>query len=127
MPLSMSFLVASSAKRYQILRRVVAQPTPPLQVMDLKIFHSPARLATPAVSLQDCTAQLAISFRVKSQPRPSGADPRQSATWTFSKSCFRCDSGRPAISRVRADKRASWFPVSKLAPARKSAQIISKQ
>ena len=40
--------------------------------MDLKIFHSPARLATPAISLQDFTAELAISFRIKPQAGPLG-------------------------------------------------------
>jgi hypothetical protein len=35
---------------------------PPLNVMDLKTFHPPTRLATPAVSLQDSTAKFAISF-----------------------------------------------------------------
>jgi hypothetical protein len=33
--------------------------------MDLKSLQTSARLATPAVSLQDFVAELAISFRVK--------------------------------------------------------------
>jgi hypothetical protein len=33
--------------------------------MDLKTFHPPARLAAPAVSLEDFTAKHAISFTVK--------------------------------------------------------------
>jgi hypothetical protein len=37
--------------------------------VDLKIFHSPARLATPAITVQDFATELAISLRVKLQPR----------------------------------------------------------
>jgi len=33
-------------------------------MMDVKILHSPTPLETPAISLQDFTAELAISFRV---------------------------------------------------------------
>jgi len=40
---------------------------PPLNLMDLKIFYAPARLATPAISLEDFAAELAISFRGKPQ------------------------------------------------------------
>ena len=40
----------------------VSQAAPRLQVMDLKIFRSPAALATPAVALQDLMAELAVGF-----------------------------------------------------------------
>jgi len=63
----MGFLMARRAEGDQILGSVIAQLAPPLDMMDLKIFHSPARLATPAVSLQDFVAKLAISLRIKSQ------------------------------------------------------------
>jgi hypothetical protein len=36
------------------------------RIEDLKILHPPARLATPAISLQDFPAELAVSFRVES-------------------------------------------------------------
>jgi hypothetical protein len=57
--------VSPDAKSYEILSSVIAQLAPPLNVMDLKIVHLPAGLATPAISLQDFPAELAISFRVK--------------------------------------------------------------
>ena len=123
----MGFLMARCAEGDQILGSVIAQSAPRLNVMDLKILHSPARLATPAISLQDFPAELAISFRVKPQAWPLGADPFQSVTCTSSRSCFLCGFGRPMTSRVRQGNRASWLPASKLTPARKSAQIISKQ
>ena len=125
--MSVGVLVALDTKSYQILGRVIAQSAPRLNVMDLKIFHAPARLATPAISLQNFAAELAISFRIKPQAWPLGADPRQSVTCTSSRSCFLCGFGRPMTSRVRQGNRASRLPASKLTPARKSAQIISRQ
>ena len=58
----MGFLMAGSAEGDQIFSSVIAQSPPWLNVMDLKIFHLPAPLATPAISLQDFPAELAISF-----------------------------------------------------------------
>ena len=65
--MSVSVLVALDTESYEILSRIIAQAAPRLNVMDLKIFHAPARLATPAVSLQDFPAELAIGCRVKPQ------------------------------------------------------------
>jgi len=47
--------------------------------MNLKIFGSPAALATPAVSLYHCTAEPAVSFWFKLEAWPFGADSSQSA------------------------------------------------
>ena len=64
--MSVSVLVALYAKNYEIRSRVITQTAPWLNVMDLKIFHESARLTTPSISLQDFTAELAISFGIKS-------------------------------------------------------------
>jgi len=61
----MDFLMARRAEGDQIFGRVIAQSASRLNVMDLEAFHPPARLATPAISLQNFTAELAISLRVK--------------------------------------------------------------
>jgi hypothetical protein len=63
----MRLLMARCAKGDKILGIVIAQSAPRLNVMDLKIFHPAARLTTPAVSLQNFMAELAISFRIKVQ------------------------------------------------------------
>ena len=52
----MGFLVAGRAECDQILGNVISESAPRLNVMNLKIFHAPARLATPSVALQDFTA-----------------------------------------------------------------------
>ena len=67
LPLSVSFLVTHDTKSDQILGRVIAETAPRLNVMDLKIFRSPAELAMPAVSLQNFIAELAISLRLELQ------------------------------------------------------------
>ena len=123
----MKLLVAPSTKSYEIFRRIIPLVAAPLNVMDLKILHASARLATPAISLQDFMAELAISFGLKPQPWPLGTDPNQSVTWTFSMSCRIWGFGRLMTNRVRQGNKASRLPASKLTPARKSAQIISKQ
>jgi hypothetical protein len=76
----MGVLVARDAKRYEIFNRVVPLMAPPLNVMDLKTLQTSARLATPAISLQDFVAELAISFRIELQAWTLGAGSGQSVT-----------------------------------------------
>jgi hypothetical protein len=52
----MCSLMARCAEGDQIFSSVIAQSAPRLNVMDLKIPHSPALLATPPISLQDSAA-----------------------------------------------------------------------
>jgi hypothetical protein len=59
-----SVLVALGAKCDEILSGIIAQAAPRLNVMDLKILRSPARLATPAVPLQDLMTELMVDFSV---------------------------------------------------------------
>jgi hypothetical protein len=75
-----SVLVALDAKSYEILRRVIAQAAPRLKVMDLKIFRSPAALATPAVALQDLMPEFAVGLSVEPQAWPLGPDSTQGTT-----------------------------------------------
>jgi hypothetical protein len=123
----MGLLMARCAEGDQILGRVITPSAPPLNVMDLKILHSPAPLTTPTISFQDYATELAISLGLKPQPWSLCPDSFQTVTCTSSRSCFLCGFGRPMTSRVRQGNKASRLPASKLTPARKSAQIISKQ
>jgi hypothetical protein len=68
--LSVNFLVTASTESDQVFLSIVAQLAPWLNVMDLKIFHPPTRLATPSISLKDLAAELAISLGIKPQPWP---------------------------------------------------------
>ena len=82
MPMPVSVLVALDAKSYEILSRVITQTAPRLDVMDLKILHAPARLTTPAISVQNFTAKITINFRIKPQSGPLCTEPDQSVTST---------------------------------------------
>jgi hypothetical protein len=73
---------------------------PSLNVMDLKSFYALARLATPAISIEDFAAELATSFRLKPQAGSACSDPFQNVTCTSSRSCFLCGFGRPMTSRM---------------------------
>ena len=70
LPLSVSFLMARRAEGDQILGSVIAQSASRLNVMDLETLRSSAALATPAVSLQDFVAEVAIPLRIKPQAGP---------------------------------------------------------
>jgi hypothetical protein len=67
-----SFLALHGAQGDKNLGRVIAQSAPWQNVMDLKVFHPTTLLASPAVSLQDFAAQLAMSFRAKPPAGPLG-------------------------------------------------------
>jgi hypothetical protein len=60
--LTMRFSMAGHAEGDQIFGCVIAQSASRLNVMDLNILQSPARLTTPPISLQNFTAKLAINF-----------------------------------------------------------------
>ena len=70
--MSVSVLVALDAKNYEILSRIIAQSASRTNVMHLKSLHASTRLAAPAVSLEDFTAELAIGFSIKPQARSLG-------------------------------------------------------
>jgi len=56
MPMSVNVLVALDTKSYEIRSRIIAEAAPRLNVVNLKIFHPPAPLASPTVTFQDFTA-----------------------------------------------------------------------
>ena len=58
--------MAISAERDQIFVFVITQPASEANVMDLKTIGTPARLASPAVTLQHFATEFAI--RIWTQP-----------------------------------------------------------
>lgn len=52
-------------KRYEILRRVIPQAAPPLDVVSLKIFKLSTQLTTPAVPSENLSTELPIILRFK--------------------------------------------------------------
>ena len=122
----MARLMARRTESDQVFFGVVAQSAPPLNVMDFKVVHPPARLTSPAVTNQDSSTKLSVGFRIK---RQASALPLRLAhvdSRTVSRSSILCGVGSARTNRLRAGRRAPWLLASKLTPARKSAQIISK-
>jgi hypothetical protein len=64
----------------QVFSRIISQSSPRLNVVHLKALYAPARLATPAVSLEDLTAELAISLRFEPKSWPLGTHSGHSVT-----------------------------------------------
>src|SRR5437588_11718503 len=97
-------------------------------MMDLQVRCCAADLALPRVSLQDLTTKLFVGFRIQFQPRLLGPNPTHEAFWfaCARNSCL-CSLGRNLKNCRIECSSISGFPLSRFAPARKSAQIISRQ
>jgi hypothetical protein len=120
--------VAQCTQADQVRRGIIAGLTAKLFVVDLNILHATAQLATESVPSQDFAAELPVRVRV------------QSHSWTFRlnavhdafslisvKKASLCSPDRN-LKNSRMDRsNISGSPLSTLAPARKSAQIISRQ
>ena len=112
----------------EILLGVVAGVAAELFVMDFQVRHSAAQLTPPTVAAQHLLPQTVVRNRIQAHPRELRA---QRAHETFSlrpsRNACRCSWGRNLKNLAIENSIVSGSPWSKLAPARKSAQIISKQ
>src|SRR5712692_1921178 len=97
--------------------------------MDLQYAQAPAELAAPSIPLQHLLAQPPVGFPVQLQTWAPGVRSGHDAFRTRSRNCLRCGWGRKSTRRARERNRAFPLLLSglRLAPARKSAQIISRQ
>jgi hypothetical protein len=115
-------------KRDKVLLRIVTRMTTKLFVVNFKIRHGTARLASPAIATQHLIAQAFVELRIEQLACTFRSDSIQDAfpvTWCRN---VRLSSPGRNLKNRRADcKRTSGFSFSTFAPARKSAQIISRQ
>jgi len=118
--------VAGGAQGDEILLAILTLPAPELDVMDLEIRYGSARLASPPIALQHSYAELLIGMGIQASslvlPQPSHA------AWATARrnSCFSA-SGSRRNKRSMENSSTLGLPFSSCAPARKSAQIISRQ
>jgi hypothetical protein len=119
-------LVAGGAQSDEILLAIVTLPAPELDVMDLEIRHRSAGLASPPIATQHSYAQLLIGMGIQASSRvlPQASH----AAWATARrnSCFSA-SGSRRNKRSMENSSTLGLPFSSCAPARKSAQIISRQ
>src|SRR5512133_3692833 len=97
-------------------------------VVNLQILSTAAVLASPSVSLQDLSTELSIRIGLPSHTFLLYANAIHRAFWlTCVRKTFCCSVGRN-LKKASIDLSSiSGVPFSRFAPARKSAQIISKQ
>ena len=126
-PSPMELPMAYTAQGDDIFIRIASQKATRLNVMDLQILGTSASLAAPAIALEYPAPEFPIGYWAELEPRSLGARSIHEALLSCSRNSTFCAHGRNSISRFREKSRLLGFPCSRLAPARKSAQIISKQ
>ena len=116
------------AKRDQIAFTIAARVAAKLFVVDFKVGHGTADLAPPAVSPEYVLAELLVILLIEPDRRLFR---HSSIHWIFSvtncaKACL-WPPGRNLNNRESARRSTSGSAAFKFAPAKKSAQIISRQ
>src|SRR5207245_5108701 len=126
--LSMNQGMAEMAQRNEIISEVTSAMAAQLLVMDLQRFHAAAGLASPSVALKHLSLKMPVGISVQSPARLFRPCPVHDAPWfSCSRKASLCASGRNLKKRETECKSNCGFPLSRFAPARKSAQIISRQ
>jgi len=121
--------VAFTAKSNKVPLAIIAAATAELLMMDFQIRHRAAALAAPAISPQHLLTQLLVFTRVKPDARLLRTNLLHDANFcatAFRNACW-CSPGKNLKKRSMELSRTSGFPLSRFAPAKKSAQIISRQ
>jgi hypothetical protein len=108
-----------------VLTGVAAEPL----VMNFQVEHATAGLAFPTIASEYLHAELSVCLVVEPRRgeflRNLVHDATASAAWL--RNARLCSPGRNLKNRTAELSSASGSPLSRLAPARKSAQIISRQ
>ena len=121
----MDRLVTASTKRDEIAFRICPEGTARLYMMYLKVCETPAVLTSPSITLENLAAELSIGFGIKTPP--SRPQTLHEGCRISSINCVCRGGGRRPNRRRKEHSRTPGSPLSRFAPARKSAQIISRQ
>ena len=119
--------MTAGTKCYQILQSVVSQSPPRLNVMNLEILRRSTVLAPPAVPFQDPFAKFLVSASIESKARSLLTQCTHEAFCSLSRKVTFIGPGNSSNIRLIDSSRLSFSLLSWVAPARKSAQIISRQ
>jgi hypothetical protein len=126
--LAMRFRVTCGAERDQVLVGIVSGLASMLLMVDLKVHPCATCLASPAVPPQDLSTELLVRFRIQPQALTFLSDRAHKARpFACSRNAYFCSPGRNLKNCWIDCSNISEFPSSRCAPARKSAQIISRQ
>jgi hypothetical protein len=116
-----------AAEHDEIFFAVRPQPASPNYVMDLESIAPAAVLAFPTVPLENFQLELAVSFEIEPKPRSFSKVATHADRLMSRKNCCWCAAGRNTKNRRSDVNSTSVLPFSRFAPARKSAQIVSRQ
>lgn len=126
--MTMDFFVAFPANCDQVRLGIGPAQTPELLMMNFEVRHGSAKLTAPSIPPEHLQAQFFTGFGIEPQPWLSWSNAVHDV---FGKSDSRnvccCASGSSLKNLFSEKSRVSGSPLSRLAPAKKSAQIISKQ
>jgi hypothetical protein len=120
--------MALRAERDQVVFGIKARVASKLFVMNLQVRHSAARLTPPAIATQHLLPKNFIRVRIQPQGQESWVN-RAHEAFLFrpTRNACLCSPGRNLKNLVIENSSISGSPWFRFAPARKSAQIISRQ
>ena len=120
--------MATGAQGDQIRVVIGALLAAQLLVVDLQVLSGTTDLASPTIPTQYLFSELFVGFGIKPQARSLGSNPFHEAfSVTSCRKACRCSPGRNLKNRDMDCRSAVGSSFSRFAPARKSAQIISRQ
>jgi len=119
--------MAPSAQGNHVQILIRALLTAQLFVVDLQVSSRTADLTSPIVSLHDLLAKFFVQLGFQSHAGAFWLKSIHASWFARDRNCSRCSPGRNLKSRAIDCRSAPGSPLSRFAPARKSAQIISRQ
>ena len=120
--------MAAGAQGNQVQIVIRALLAAQLLVVDLQVLSGAADLASPAIAAQYLFSELFVELGIKPQARSLGPNPVHEAfSVTSCRKACRCSPGRNLKNRDMDCRSTVGSSFSRFAPARKSAQIISRQ
>ena len=125
---AMQPFMAGGAQGNQVQIVIRALLAAQLLVVDLQVLSGTTDLASPAIAPQYLFSELVVWFGIKPQARSLGSNPIHEAfSVTSCRKACRCSPGRNLKNRDMDCRSTVGSSLSRFAPARKSAQIISRQ
>jgi len=120
--------VTAGAQGDQVRVVIVALLAAELLVVDLQVLPGTTGLASPALATQYLFSELVVRFGTEPQAGSLGSNsPHEAFAVTSCRKACLCSPGRNLKNRDMDCRSAVGSSLSRFAPARKSAQIISRQ
>jgi len=120
--------MASVAEGDQVELRIWTGLTAEVLMMNFQVRPRAAGLTAPGVASKHLLAKFVVGFGFEPQPWLCRSNALHEALGRIdSRNVCLCCSGSSPKNRFIENSRVSGSPLSRLAPAKKSAQIISRQ